>query len=81
MCSTSTELADADDSFASEATSDWAHFLNVSIVEAQGDLPETFHPNAYGAAGLGLLRRSHLRPGGQHEVQQHSGAKALGRSL
>lgn len=58
MCSTSTRLADPTHP-PSETTSDWARFLNLSAVQTQGQIQETFHPNAYGqkafGACLGLL--------------------------
>jgi hypothetical protein len=52
MCSKSTRLATPSERPSAE-TSDWARFLNASAVEAQGDLQETFHPNAYAQRALG----------------------------
>jgi GDSL-like Lipase/Acylhydrolase family len=52
MCSTSTRLADPLHP-PSATTSDWARFLNLSAVETQGQLQETFHPNAYAQQALG----------------------------
>ena len=52
MCSTSTRLATPTQG-PSATTSDWARFLNVSAVETQGQLQETFHPNAYGQQAFG----------------------------
>lgn len=52
MCSVSTRLADPLHP-PSATTSDWARFLNLSAVETQGQLQETFHPNAYAQQALG----------------------------
>jgi lysophospholipase L1-like esterase len=52
MCSTSTRLATPTQG-PSPTTSDWARFLNVSAVETQGQLQETFHPNAYAEQAFG----------------------------
>lgn len=52
MCSVSTRLADPLHP-PSATTSDWARFLNVSAVQSQGQLQETFHPNAYGQRAFG----------------------------
>jgi len=52
MCSKSTRLATPTQG-PSPTTSDWARFLNVAAVEAQGQLQETFHPNAYAQQALG----------------------------
>ncbi len=52
MCSVSTRLANPLHP-PSPTTSDWARFLNVSAVESQGQLQETFHPNAYGQRAFG----------------------------
>jgi lysophospholipase L1-like esterase len=47
MCSVHTQLATPLHG-PSPTKSDWARFLNLPAVEAQGQLQETFHPNAYG---------------------------------
>ncbi len=52
MCSVSTRLA-GPLTPPSATTSDWARFLNLSAVETQGQLQETFHPNAYAQQALG----------------------------
>jgi len=52
MCSVSTRLADPTHP-PSATTSDWARFLNLSAVQTQGQLQETFHPNAYAQRALG----------------------------
>ena len=52
MCSVSTRLATPLQP-PSPTTSDWARFLNVSAVQTQGQLQETFHPNAYGQRAFG----------------------------
>ena len=52
ICSESTRLA-TPQLPPSGATSDWARFLNVPAVVAQGTLEETFHPNAYGQRAIG----------------------------
>ena len=52
ICSTSTRLATPTQG-PSAITSDWARFLNLSAVETQGKLEETFHPNAYGEQAFG----------------------------
>lgn len=52
MCSVSTRLA-GPLTPPSATTSDWARFLNVSAVVTQGQLQETFHPNAYAQLALG----------------------------
>jgi lysophospholipase L1-like esterase len=52
MCSTSTRLATPLQG-PSATTSDWVRFLNLSAVETQGQLQETFHPNAYAQAAFG----------------------------
>ncbi len=52
ICSTSTRLATPTEP-PSATTSDWARFLNLSAVETQGQLQETFHPNAYAQQALG----------------------------
>jgi hypothetical protein len=52
MCSTSTRLATPTQG-PSPTTSDWARFLNLAAVESQGQLQETFHPNAYAQQALG----------------------------
>jgi hypothetical protein len=52
MCSKSTRLATPLIPPSAE-TSDWARFLNVSAVQTQGQLQETFHPNAYGQRAFG----------------------------
>lgn len=52
MCSNSTRLATPLQG-PSSTTSDWVRFLNLSAVETQGQLQETFHPNAYGQAAFG----------------------------
>jgi hypothetical protein len=52
MCSVSTRLADPLHP-PSATTSDWARFLNLSAVETQGQVQETFHPNAYAQQALG----------------------------
>jgi lysophospholipase L1-like esterase len=52
MCSVATQLADPTNP-PSATTSDWARFLNLSAVETQGQLQETFHPNAYAQQALG----------------------------
>ena len=52
MCSVSTRLADPLHP-PSPTTSDWARFLNLSAVETQGQLQETFHPNAYAQQAFG----------------------------
>ncbi|MDQ6744481.1 MAG: GDSL-type esterase/lipase family protein [Actinomycetota bacterium] len=52
MCSVSTRLADPTHP-PSATTSDWARFLNLSAVETQGQLQETFHPNSYAQRALG----------------------------
>lgn len=52
MCSVSTRLADPTHP-PSATTSDWARFLNLSAVQTQGQLQETFHPNAYAQQALG----------------------------
>jgi hypothetical protein len=52
MCSVSTQLADPTHP-PSATTGDWARFLNLSAVETQGQLQETFHPNAYAQQALG----------------------------
>ncbi len=56
ICSVSTRLADALHP-PSARTSDWARFLNLSAVETQGQLQETFHPNAYAQQALGNCLR------------------------
>lgn len=52
MCSVSTRLATPIQG-PSATTSDWARFLNLSAVETQGQLQETFHPNAYAQGAFG----------------------------
>ena len=52
MCSVSTRLANPLQP-PSPTTSDWVRFLNVSAVQSQGQLQETFHPNAYGQRAFG----------------------------
>ncbi|MGI8557546.1 MAG: GDSL-type esterase/lipase family protein [Solirubrobacteraceae bacterium] len=52
MCSVSTRLASPLNP-PSATTSDWARFLNLSAVVTQGQLQETFHPNAYAQHALG----------------------------
>ncbi|CAA9504381.1 MAG: hypothetical protein AVDCRST_MAG17-1590 [uncultured Solirubrobacterales bacterium] len=52
MCSVSTRLATPLRP-PSPTASDWARFLNVSAVQTQGQLQETFHPNAYGQRAFG----------------------------
>jgi len=52
MCSTSTRLA-TPTTPPSASTSDWARFLNLSAVQTQGQVQETFHPNAYGQRAFG----------------------------
>ena len=52
ICSESTRLA-TPQLPPSGTTSDWARFLNVPAVVAQGTLEETFHPNAYGQRAIG----------------------------
>ena len=37
----------------SGTTSEWARFLNIAEVVAQGKLQETFHPNAFGQQAVG----------------------------
>ena len=52
MCSVHTRLATPLQG-PSPTTSDWVRFLNLPAVEAQGQLQETFHPNAYGQQAFG----------------------------
>ncbi|MBN1528900.1 MAG: hypothetical protein JW895_07550 [Thermoleophilaceae bacterium] len=52
ICSESTSLATPLEP-PSGTTSEWARFLNVPQVVAQGTLEETFHPNAYGQRAIG----------------------------
>jgi hypothetical protein len=52
FCSRSTRLATPLSPPTAE-TSDWARFLNISAVQTQGQLQETFHPNAYAQRALG----------------------------
>ena len=56
MCSIHTRLADPLHP-PSATTSDWARFLNLSAIETQGQLQETFHPNAYAQQALGNCLR------------------------
>jgi lysophospholipase L1-like esterase len=51
ICSVSTRQATALDP-PSPTTSEWGRFLQVGSVVAQGDLQETFHPNAYAQQAL-----------------------------
>jgi hypothetical protein len=52
LCSETTRLATPTQP-PSGTTSEWARFLNVPMVVAQGTLEETFHPNAYGQRAVG----------------------------
>ncbi|MEA2304184.1 MAG: hypothetical protein QOH43_1464 [Solirubrobacteraceae bacterium] len=51
ICSVSTRQASALDP-PSATTSEWGRFLQVGSVVAQGDLQETFHPNAFAQQAL-----------------------------
>lgn len=63
FCAKSTQLADAQNP-PSPTTSEWGRFLGASVVQ-QGDLQETFHPNAYGQRALAtcLSRAFAMAPG------------------
>ena len=52
MCSVSSRLA-TPLARPTPETSDWARFLNLAAVQTQGQLQETFHPNAYGHRAFG----------------------------
>ncbi len=52
ICSETTRLANPLQP-PSGTTSEWARFLNLAEVVAQGKLQETFHPNAYGQQAVG----------------------------
>ncbi len=64
FCARTTQLADP---FTppSPVTSEWGRFLGASVVQ-QGELQETFHPNAYGQRALGAcVGQAFARPAGR----------------
>lgn len=72
MCSVSTRLADPLHP-PTATTSDWARFLNVSAVESQGELQETFHPNAYGQRAFGKCLSLIYRQTGNRGCRNRAG--------
>lgn len=77
MCSVSTRLADPLHP-PSATTSDWARFLNLSAVETQGQLQETFHPNAYAQQALGNCLGLLYAQGGNAACDNIPGAGTAG---
>lgn len=72
FCSKTTRLADALHP-PSPTTSAWGRFLGASVVQ-QGQLQETFHPNAYGQmAFAACLTRAYAMPPGRFDCRNTPG--------